>query len=58
MEIFEGEEEEEWPSPVHHIIAGAIAGVVEHCGMFPIDTIKVCFQQFKILNSLRLMIHD
>ena len=24
-----------------HLIAGAIAGTAEHCGMFPVDTIKV-----------------
>jgi len=27
--------------PRVHVIAGACAGLVEHCGMFPIDTIKV-----------------
>lgn len=27
-----------------HLLAGAIAGIAEHCGMYPIDTIKVCFQ--------------
>ena len=26
-----------------HLIAGAAAGVAEHCGLFPIDTIKVFF---------------
>lgn len=24
-----------------HVVAGACAGLMEHCGMFPIDTIKV-----------------
>jgi hypothetical protein len=35
------EEEEDWGSPMSHLLAGAIAGTVEHCGMFPLDTIKV-----------------
>ena len=26
---------------LHHMIAGAVAGTTEHCGMFPVDTIKV-----------------
>lgn len=25
-----------------HFLAGAAAGTVEHCGMFPLDTVKVC----------------
>ncbi len=36
--------EAEWvegESFVVHLIAGATAGTVEHCGVFPIDTIKV-----------------
>ena len=28
-------------SMIHHMIAGAVAGTTEHCGMFPVDTIKV-----------------
>lgn len=37
----------DWESNVHnlpflkHMLAGSIAGVAEHCLMFPIDTIKV-----------------
>eukprot|EP01112_Ceratiomyxa_fruticulosa_P004247 TRINITY_DN146_c0_g1_i1.p1 TRINITY_DN146_c0_g1~~TRINITY_DN146_c0_g1_i1.p1 ORF type:complete len:302 (-),score=31.49 TRINITY_DN146_c0_g1_i1:27-932(-) len=27
-----------------HLLAGAIAGTVEHCGMFPVDTIKTHIQ--------------
>lgn len=27
-------------SPVH-FLAGALAGTAEHCGMYPVDTIKV-----------------
>ena len=41
MEDFFVEEEEDWGSPTSHLLAGAIAGTVEHCGMFPLDTIKV-----------------
>jgi hypothetical protein len=29
-------------SPVH-FLAGALAGTAEHCGMYPVDTIKVRF---------------
>jgi hypothetical protein len=39
---------EEWnPSKIsfhHHMIAGSAAGLVEHIGMFPIDTIKTYIQ--------------
>lgn len=28
-------------SITHHLIAGGMAGVIEHVAMFPIDTIKV-----------------
>jgi hypothetical protein len=33
--------EEEVGTSFLHLIAGAVAGTVEHCGMYPIDTIKV-----------------
>ena len=40
------EDWEEWdPSKgsfLKHTIAGSMAGVVEHVGMFPVDTYKVC----------------
>jgi len=39
MEFFE-EEETTWGNPLHHLIAGSVAGTLEHCGMFPLDTIK------------------
>eukprot|EP01090_Pellita_catalonica_P016129 TRINITY_DN4546_c0_g1_i1.p1 TRINITY_DN4546_c0_g1~~TRINITY_DN4546_c0_g1_i1.p1 ORF type:complete len:323 (-),score=30.26 TRINITY_DN4546_c0_g1_i1:112-1080(-) len=35
---------EESENATVHLIAGAVAGVTEHCGMFPLDTIKT-FQQ-------------
>lgn len=28
---------------VTHLLAGALAGISEHCVMYPIDNIKVCF---------------
>ena len=34
------EELQEGESVVVHLIAGAVAGTAEHCGMFPVDTIK------------------
>lgn len=40
-EFFFEEEEEDWGSPLDHLIAGAAAGTIEHCGMYPLDTIKV-----------------
>jgi len=44
MEEFFAEEEEDWGSPTSHLLAGAVAGTVEHCGMFPLDTIKTHIQ--------------
>jgi len=38
------EEEEDWGNPLSHMLAGAIAGTTEHCGMFPLDTIKTHVQ--------------
>lgn len=42
-------------SPVH-FLAGAVAGTAEHCGMYPIDTIKVrefscCFNRSRDSTS-------
>eukprot|EP00008_Paramoeba_atlantica_P004398 CAMPEP_0201487092 /NCGR_PEP_ID=MMETSP0151_2-20130828/11092_1 /ASSEMBLY_ACC=CAM_ASM_000257 /TAXON_ID=200890 /ORGANISM="Paramoeba atlantica, Strain 621/1 / CCAP 1560/9" /LENGTH=274 /DNA_ID=CAMNT_0047872033 /DNA_START=97 /DNA_END=918 /DNA_ORIENTATION=- len=43
--LFESDGEgDEWTSPVHHMIAGSVAGVAEHCAPFPIDTIKTHLQ--------------
>ena len=33
--------ESETGSSFAHFVAGAVAGTVEHCGMYPIDTLKV-----------------
>ena len=45
MPIFD-EDWEEWDASkgsfTHHMIAGSCAGVMEHIGMFPLDTYKVC----------------
>jgi len=45
-------------SPVH-FLAGAVAGTAEHCGMYPVDTIKVrapsslsLFFRFAIVNGI------
>ena len=32
---------------VRFVVAGAIAGTAEHCGMFPLDTIKVISLYFQ-----------
>jgi hypothetical protein len=34
------EELQQSSDPRVHLIAGACAGLMEHCGMFPIDTVK------------------
>lgn len=38
-----GEEYEELPTDniTTHLMAGAMAGMMEHCAMYPIDSIKV-----------------
>lgn len=40
-------------SPVH-FLAGAVAGTAEHCGMYPIDTIKVRVLQSSYVKFWRL----
>lgn len=46
LEFFEIEvdERQESANPVVHFFAGAAAGTLEHCGMFPLDTIKTHMQ--------------
>jgi len=44
-------------SVLQHLIAGAAAGTAEHCGMFPIDTIKTHMQAFRPNNTLPLSIY-
>jgi hypothetical protein len=39
-------------SPLVHFLAGALAGTMEHCGMFPVDTIKVSNYAFRLFKSL------
>jgi len=36
--------EDEMGKSSHHFVAGALAGTAEHCGMYPIDTIKTHIQ--------------
>ena len=55
------EERKPGESFIQHSIAGAAAGTAEHCGMFPIDTIKVQKQKKKKLVPLlftRLIFRD
>ena len=40
--VMEVELEEEALLSWKHFVAGALAGTAEHCGMYPVDTIKVC----------------
>jgi len=49
----EFEDLKEGESAFVHLIAGAIAGTVEHCGMYPVDTIKTNMQALHIgsINS-------
>eukprot|EP00300_Choanocystis_sp_HF-7_P006718 c14864_g1_i2.p1 GENE.c14864_g1_i2~~c14864_g1_i2.p1 ORF type:complete len:340 (+),score=42.90 c14864_g1_i2:60-1079(+) len=47
--IFEEDTEGEGLSYHQHLVAGAIAGITEHCIVFPIDTIKTRMQ---VLTSL------
>jgi len=46
------EELKEGESVIVHLIAGAIAGTVEHCGMYPVDTIKTNMQALHPGNIL------
>lgn len=39
-----------------NMTAGAIAGVMEHCVMYPLDSVKVCIFKFFWIISL-LFIH-
>jgi len=38
--------EDEMGASMNHFIAGAIAGTAEHCGMYPVDTIKTHIQAY------------
>lgn len=54
-ELLQGEDEEEqWGTPAQHMIAGALAGTVEHCGMFPFDTVKTHMQAWHRPGEVRL----
>jgi solute carrier family 25 iron transporter 28/37 len=48
------EDYESLPESMHpsiHMVAGALAGIGEHCIMYPIDVVKVCLI-FLISNHL------
>ena len=46
-DLLHGDEEEpQWGTTFQHMIAGGIAGTVEHCGMFPLDTVKTHLQAY------------
>ena len=49
-------------TPFHIVAAaGAAAGVAEHCVMYPVDSVKVCyFQKLKIdtLNLAKDLVND
>lgn len=58
MEFFiEDDETYSEPSkdPRIHALAGACAGVMEHCGMFPLDTIKVWWLSLCWLRASRFL---
>jgi len=52
-----------------HIVAGAASGILEHCFMYPIDSVKVCYchyryfaicflvKKFAILTSPSVLVH-
>lgn len=44
---------EEVGASFRHLIAGAVAGTVEHCGMYPIDTIKTHVQAHSNENGYK-----
>jgi hypothetical protein len=48
------EELQQSNDPRVHIIAGACAGLMEHCGMFPIDTVKALLPPSSLSSSLYL----
>lgn len=50
------EELQQSSDPRVHLIAGACAGLMEHCGMFPIDTVKALplSSSLSNLNKYRL----
>lgn len=50
------DEYENLPSSSHtdHMLAGAIAGIMEHCVMYPLDSVKVNW--LYIFNQIRFII--
>lgn len=42
-------------NPVTHMTAGAIAGVMEHCIMYPLDSVKTRMQSLRMTNNGTIM---
>lgn len=45
-DLLHGDQEEQWGTTFQHAVAGGIAGTVEHCGMYPLDTVKTHLQAY------------
>jgi hypothetical protein len=45
------EEFKEGDSVLQHLIAGATAGTIEHCGIYPVDTIKVMINTVLVIDE-------
>jgi len=37
-----------------HMLAGAAAGIMEHCVMYPVDCVKVCVTVYLSTNSVKV----
>ncbi len=56
-------EERDEGFPLHsHIVAGSCAGIMEHLGMFPIDTVKTHMQashrKLGFIQTIRILYKD
>ncbi|KAM4883502.1 mitoferrin-1 isoform 2-T2 [Sylvia borin] len=57
----EGEEYESLPSGATlstHMVAGAVAGIMEHTVMYPVDSVKGCSCLAGIAGSVATLLHD
>jgi len=52
---FEVDDRREGQGVFQHLVAGAVAGTAEHCGMYPIDTIKTNMQARTNLSGLGML---
>lgn len=39
----------ETASSTDHMIAGALAGIMEHCIIYPVDVVKVCLKISRLI---------